>query len=690
MAALLKRHWARILVTLLPVAAMAAFVVAPSRPMLDSLDFGIYDWRLRLTAPHTFDPRIVIVDIDDMSLQAVGQWPWGRDTMARLTHELMDRQKAAALGFDMVFPEEDRSSGLNSLRELADGPLSDNAALKAQLESLTPALDNDGNFARAMHHHRVALGYYLTQSGTPLTKGTLPQPQLKSTDFPAGRIYATQWNGFGGNIAPLAVAASAAGFINAYISSRSDGLLRLAPLLAYFGGEHGQDGYYESLGLAVYRLATATEQITPRFAPTNDKAPPLQALVLGSGPTATTVPVDQISRMLVPYRGAGGATGGSFQYVSAIDVLSGGLRPGDLSGKIVLVGTTAPGLQDLRATPMSATFPGVEVHANVISALLDRRFVSLPDYARGFELAVLLVAGLLLAFVMSALPLLRASMFFLLVFLAVIAFNTWLFLAQGLVLPLASALVTMLLAFGANMGWGYLVEARARRGLANLFGTYVPRPLVEKMLESPRNYSMRAESKELTVMFCDMRGFTRISEQLPPVALQSFLNELFSRLTEIISRHGGTVDKYMGDCVMAFWGAPVPSDDHATSAVAAALEMAEAVKHLRIADQDTEVNVGIGLNTGVMSVGDMGSLVRRSYTVVGDAVNLAARLESLGPAYGVAIVASEQTMQRSRGFESRPRAGSRPPAERDHLHPVGLEPRRGKGWASVNRPSCMK
>jgi adenylate cyclase len=161
---------------------------------------------------------------------------------------------------------------------------------------------------------------------------------------------------------------------------------------------------------------------------------------------------------------------------------------------------------------------------------------------------------------------------------------------------------------------------------------------------------MRAESKELTVMFCDMRGFTQFSEQLPPIALQAFLNDLFSRLTEIISRHGGTVDKYMGDCVMAFWGAPVPNEDHATSAVAAALEMKQAVKRLRAEGHHSEVSVGIGINTGVMSVGDMGSSVRRSYTVVGDAVNLASRLEGLGATYGVAIVASASTMQRSRGF----------------------------------------
>jgi len=310
-------------------------------------------------------------------------------------------------------------------------------------------------------------------------------------------------------------------------------------------------------------------------------------------------------------------------------------------------------LQDLRATPTSATFPGVEIQANIVSALLDRRLLAVPDYALGYEVVVLASAGIILALGLSLLRMSRAVILFAATIAAVVGLNAWLFVSGGLVLPLASALLMMGMAFAANMGWGYFVEERGRRGLANLFGTYVPRQLVEKMLERPAQYSMRAESKELTVMFCDMRGFTNLSEQLSPQELQEFLNTVFNRLTRIISRYDGTVDKYMGDCVMAFWGAPVDTPNHAALAVEAAIDMAASIRELSEQNRQSgrpAISVGIGINTGVMSVGDMGSAVRRSYTVIGDAVNLASRLEGLGSTYGEVIVASETTMRAAPAF----------------------------------------
>lgn len=650
------RHWPRILITLVPVVLMLVHVAtSPIRPLLDGMDLSIADWRLRLTLPERQDPRIVIVDIDDTSLQTVGQWPWGRDKLAAMAKELLVRQKVAVIGFDMVFAEDDRGSGLAVLRELVDGPLRADPAMRAEVDKLAPTLDNDGSFARAIENHRVALGYYLTQADLPLTRGVLPPPVLPPAALPVGaRKYSTQWNGFGSNIEPLANAVSSAGFINAVISARGDGLLRAAPLLAYYRGYGAKEGYYESLGLAVYRLFAGIDTVVPLMAPKRGEgAPPLQALQLGTGPDATRVPLSGRTSMWIPFIGPGGPEGGSFQYISAVEVLERGLPAGELAGKIVLVGTTAPGLQDLRATPVGATFPGVEIHANVISALLDRRFIALPDYAVGFEFSVLVVTGLALAIGLSFASVGRGTLFFVMMLGLVVALNTWLFKVHGLVLPLASALVTMTMAFVINIGWGYFVEARNRRKLAQLFGTYVPPQLVEKMQEEPGRYSMRAESKELTALFCDMRGFTRMSENLAPVELQAVLNRHFSRLTDVISRHGGTVDKYMGDSVMAFWGAPVDNPMHATLAVRAAIDMAEAVQEMSRANLAAglpEVAVGIGINTGLMSVGDMGSDVRRSYTVIGDSVNLAARLEGLSATYGVSVLATEATVKAVPGY----------------------------------------
>jgi adenylate cyclase len=324
-----------------------------------------------------------------------------------------------------------------------------------------------------------------------------------------------------------------------------------------------------------------------------------------------------------------------------------------LKDKIVLLGTTAPGLVDLRVTPVGETYPGVETHANVISGLLDGKVLVKPDYAVGYDVVMLVLAGLTLAI---ALPLLSASRAMMLsggVVFALVAFNFWMYSSFGLVLPLASALTMAVSAFALNMSYGYFVESRSKRELANLFGTYVPPELVDEMVKNPDSYSMKASNKELTVMFCDMRGFTKMSEQMEPLQLQELLNGVFSRLTSLIRANRGTIDKYMGDCVMAFWGAPVETADHAALAVKAAMEMALAVSDIN-KDHRTkgipEIGIGIGLNTGTMCVGDMGSNIRRSYTVIGDAVNLGSRLEGLSKAYGVDIVVSESTKKLAPNF----------------------------------------
>ena len=644
----IRRHWPRMAITLLPVLLALVHATDLYRfSFVDRLDHFIYDVRLRSTMPRTLDPRIVIVDIDDVSLQQLGQWPWGRDKLALLTTEIMVRQQALVLGFDVIFAEPDGSSSLATLERLVAGPLRGVPGLADEIRRMAPDLDHDSAFARALAGQRVALGYYFTQQGA---KGLLSEPVLPADAFPAQHSYTSKWSGFGGNIAPLASVAASGGFLNMLVASSKDGLVRTAPLLAYYDGDSAKPGYYESLGMAVFRLAHDEPPLGASLT-SNDA---LDALVLPIGSAAPLrVPVDQGGSLLVPFRGPGGAGGGSFRYVSAADVLSGKLAPAELRGKIVLIGATAPGLEDLRATPIGSAFPGVEIHANVVSGLLDRRLFEQPAYAVGYDALLIVLAGLALAYGLSVLSMLRATLLGATVALTLVGLNSWAFLQGALVLPLAAALVMTAMAIGLNVGWGYFVEARVRRGLTELFGTYVPPQLVEEMLASPRRYSMRAESKELTVMFCDMRGFTQMSEQMAPTELQAFLNSVFSQLTAIISTHRGTVDKYMGDCVMAFWGAPVDTPDHAELAVAAALEMAAAVHTINDAHRAggrPEISVGIGLNTGVMSVGDMGSALRRSYTVVGDAVNLASRLEGLSGYYGVEVIASETTRRATPAF----------------------------------------
>ena len=654
----LASHWRRMLVTLVPVV-FALLHATDWLPLgvVQRLDNLLYDARLRATMPGTVDSRIVVVDIDEQSLSEVGHWPWSRDKLARLTDELFVRQQAALVGFDVLFAEADTSSGLDTLQKLAREDLQNHPEFAARVQDLQAQLDFDSLFAQALSGRDAVLGYYFTSDREGRTRGVLPAPVMEDGAMQGASSRVTVWNGYGANIAQLAQAAPQAGFFNSVTDS--DGVVRAIPLLAQFDGR-----YYESLALAMFRRLVGQPSVAPGFVNGAASAGALASIQLRTTDSKTiSIPVDDRVTTLVPFRGPGGAQGGSFVYESAADVLAGRLLPAQLAGKIVLVGTTAPGLLDVRATPVGQIYPGVEVHANVLSGLLDGTRLVRPDYAVGFDVLVLVLVGLVLAWVLPLLPAAGAVLLSLGVLAGLVGLNFWLYAGWGLVLPLASALLMVLAAFVLNMSYGYLVESRAKRRLAGLFGTYVPPELVDEMVRRPGSYSMQARNQELTVMFCDMRGFTQMSEHMEPIQLQGLLNGVFSRLTQTISANRGTIDKYMGDCVMAFWGAPVETPEHAHLAVQAALEMAAAVQAMNTANAvnaapklaghtppPTAISMGIGLHTGVMCVGDMGSDIRRSYTVVGDAVNLGARLEGLSAIYGVSIVASEATRAQAPDF----------------------------------------
>ncbi len=647
---MLSKHWSRIAVTLVPLvfALLHATGFLPIG-VLQRLDDIIYDARLRATMPKTMDDRIVIVDIDEKSLAEVGRWPWGRNKLGELVDDLFARQKIAMLGFDVVFAESDESSGLKRLRQLAQTEMKDQPGFTDRLNQLQGALDYDAVFAKSLEKKPVVLGYYFTSDRDGRTSGALP-PSVMSKESLRGRPIAfTSWNGYGSNIEQIAKAAPVAGFFNSI--TETDGVVRSIPLIAEYKGQ-----YYESLSMAMFRMLIGQPSVEPGFPQENflgRNYQYLESVLLKQGAKTLAVPVDKRVATLVPFRGPGGVAGGSFKYISAADLLSKRLPPETLKDKIVLLGTTAPGLLDLRVTPVGETYPGVETHANVISGLLDGKVFVKPDYAMGYEVVVLVFAGLALAFALPLFSATRAVAASVIVIAALVALNFSLYLGSGVVLPLASALVMALTAFALNMSYGYFVESRSKRELANLFGTYVPPELVDEMVKDPDSYSMKATSKELTVMFCDMRGFTKMSEQMEPTKLQELLNGVFSRLTDLIRANRGTIDKYMGDCVMAFWGAPVDTPNHAHLAVKTAMEMANAVRKINEdhrAKGIPEIGIGIGLNTGTMCVGDMGSDIRRSYTVIGDSVNLGSRLEGLSKTYGVDIVVSESTRKLAPDF----------------------------------------
>ncbi|MEQ1685342.1 MAG: adenylate/guanylate cyclase domain-containing protein [Burkholderiaceae bacterium] len=633
--------WRVLRIALLVSALVAAVAHAagywPLR-FVTQLDLAIADARLRALMPRTLDARIVIVDVDEKSLAEVGRWPWGREQMAALTEELFARQKAAVVGFDMLFAEPETGAALPVLERLAQ----EVPALAARLPAWRSQLDPDRRFAAALSGREAVLGYYLTSDRGGRQTGKLPAPAFDATVLHGRPVAFTRWDGYAANIDVLARAAPAAGYFN--FAPDADGLVRSLPLIATLGNEH-----HEALALAMFRRFTGALHVLPGFASSGDNT--LVSVVLEQAGRRHVIPVDEHARVRVPFRGAGGPGGGSFEYVPASDLLKGRTAPAHLAGKLVLIGSTAPGVYDQRSTPVSAVYPGVEVHANLLSGLLDARVPVQPDWAAGYEIMLLLLIAAALTWGLPRLRAARAAQLTALLSVVLVALNLWAYVARGLVLPLAAPLLLVLLIYLGTTVWGYIVEGRSRRSLARLFGTYVPPELVEEMARDPARYDMRAENRELTVMFCDMRNFTQVSERLAPEDVRGLVNRFFSSMTAAIRAQRGTLDKYIGDAIMAFWGAPLADADHALHAVQAALAMAQRLNALNDDLRERglpQIGVGIGLNTGLVCVGDMGSDMRRSYTVMGDAVNLASRIEALTRHYGVDVLAGEATVQATR------------------------------------------
>jgi adenylate cyclase len=604
----IARHWPLVLTLAVFLLHGLGFY---RLPYTERLDAWIYDARIVAHAPRTLDPNVAIVDVDEASLSAIGRWPWPRSKIADLITRLTDEQQAAAVGFDMVFAEPD-----------------------------TP--QNDAALAAALRQKPVVLGYYLTSDRAAHTSGMLPAPLMTRQSLGGRDFQVTAWSGFGANLPALSAAAPQAGFINAI--SDDDGVIRSAPLVAEYQGQ-----YYESLALGLFRRYRAVEGILPAISPHYAQAsakldyPYLDGLRLQRAQAAETIAVDSKVAMLVPYRGRGGANAGSFTYISAKDVLQGKLAPASLKGKVVIFGSSAPTLEDLRVTPMGNTYPGVEVQANLVAGLIAGQTAVQPDYARAFELFQLLVLSLLLLILFTRLQPAGAVVVTLMVCVALWWLHRTLHFEMCLVLPVASALALCLVAFVVHASYGFFLEGQRRKHLVRLFGSYVSPHWVSRMVRSQNDYSMQASNQNLTVMFCDMRGFSRLAETLQPLALQALLNDIFNRLSDVIQLHGGTIDKYMGDCVMAFWGAPEPQFDHAARAVRCALQMQRAIMQFNAEAEATTplLQMGIGIHTGLMCVGDMGSNIRRSYTVIGNAVNIAARLQDLCKPYNRSLLLSD-------------------------------------------------
>ena len=635
---LYKRHLIRIVLSLVVLAVFLLHVSKIMRfEVLDAVEQFAYDQRLRLTTVSTVDDRIVIVDIDERSLATEGRWPWGRDKLAVLIDQLFDEYGVAMVGFDVFFPERDESSGLKILEALADTEFQNDARFKSKVAELEPSLNYDRIFSSSLTGRPVVLGYFfnsVAEDETHREAGVIPDALFQAGSFAGRNIPFSVANGFGGNLPELQAAAIGAGHVNPTIDS--DGKVRGIPMLYEY-----EDAYYESLSLAMARQFLGVEQVEPGFAEGSSARSGysgLEWLQVGN----RRVPVDNYVRSLVPYRGKKG----SYPYVSATDVLHGTADAKSLEGRIILVGTSAPGLLDLRSTPIQKIFPGVEIHANMIAGILDNKIKDNPAYTLGAEFLLVALSGLFMALLLPLLSPLWGTVATVLLLSAVVGANLAIWQTQNLVLPVATGVVLLFVMYLFNVTYALFVETRGKRQLAGLFGQYVPPELVDEMSEDPDTFSLEGENRELTVLFSDVRSFTTISEGLEPKELSALMNEYLTPMTRIIHEHRGTIDKYMGDAIMAFWGAPLHDGDHARHALEASIEM---LSQLRVLHADFEkkgwppIRIGVGLNTGPMNVGNMGSEFRMAYTVLGDAVNLGSRLEGLTKGYGVELIVSEST-----------------------------------------------
>ena len=582
---------------------------APRFEILDRIENYLYDARIRMTMPGTVDKRVVIIDIDERSQLRLGQWPWPRQTLAELVDSLFDDYNVRVLGLDVLFAEQGRD-------------------------------DSNQAFAESFIARDVVTGFVFKDSigdKEPRTIGKLPAPVIRGADIDKVEVPFVRAVGYTGSLAALQENAIDGGFFDAPLID-SDGVFRRAPLVQQFDGD-----LYPSLALAVARVALGNPGVGLDFAANSDglmRGVDLEAFVLGE----LSIPVNEQVAVFIPYRGPQE----SFPYISAVDVLDGSAPAEVLDGRIALLGASAAGLLDLRSTPVGQRYIGVEAHANLIAGLIDGQIRRQPAYSAGLEIVLLLLVAFVMALLLPRLSPLSALSLIVGVFIASMAFNFWMWSSLMLVVPLASILSYTIIAALLHLTYGFLIEQRNKRHLSQIFGQYIPPSLVEEIDASGAEVSLEGETREMSVLFSDVRSFTTISEGLDARELTQLMNEFLTPFTRAIQEHRGTIDKYMGDCVMAFWGAPLDDKDHARHALLSAYDMLSAVESL---DDEFErkgwpkIRVGVGISSGDMNVGNMGSEFRVAYTVMGDTVNLGSRLEGLTKQYGVDIIVSTRTVE---------------------------------------------
>ncbi len=659
-ARFIRRNRAGLIIsTVICILSLALYVpvyLAP-RPsplfgFLSDIELKTLDTRFLLRGRRSPDRAIVIVAIDQKSEDVLGRWPFPRSYLAQALNYL-NQAGARTVAFDINFPQPDENSALQALRQVKTdyekGGRPHSAAGKqylARLDSLLASADNDQQFAAALSHYPNAiLGYFfLPREKTGSQNRKQVNAFINYLSFQAyprivhpkySRLFdGPDFTGISPNLSRFALYAKNFGFFNAFPDP--DGTLRREAVIARFKGS-----FYPSLDVAAAMayLNLPLNRVEVVFGPDG-----LEKINLGR----LSLPTDPEGFVQIDYRGPSG----TYPTYSLADVVDHRVPLRAFRNKLVLIGPTALGIADMAVTPFQQmSFPGVEIHANFIDDILNGRFIRRGLRENLMDISFLVLFSLGAGVLLSVVPPVRATTILLVTLGVFLWFAYYLFVADRIWIAVFLPTAELTTNYAAIISYRFFFEEREKKKVRGAFQQYLPPALISQLLERPELLRLGGEEKELTVMFCDIRGFTALSEGLSPSALVELLNEYLSAMTDVIFRHWGTLDKYIGDAIMAFWGAPYPQDDHAERSCRAALDMGRALHTLRQGWAERGlplIDFGVGINSGPVLVGNMGSKRRFNFTIMGDNVNLASRLEGINKQFGTRIIVSQYTYQRVR------------------------------------------
>jgi adenylate cyclase len=609
------------LVGLLTLGAFVALNVLGLLP-IDRLTPLVFDAYQRLQPRVESGAPLAIVDIDEASIAELGQWPWSRAVLGKIVDRLGELG-AATIAFDVVFSEPDRTSLAEAARSLQQA---------GATVVLPPgqALDNDALFAAAIARNSVVAGIVASND----TTGALPAPKA---GFAFGgtdpKRYLPDFKGGVSNLKILTDAAQGLGVFS--FPPSSDGIVRIIPLVAASGGN-----LYPALSIEALRLAQGAQSVLVRSTDASGETaagtPAMSTLRVG----AIDIPTGPHGELWVYFSGLRSMP--TIPAAALLDPQRSASFADQIAGHIVLVGTSAVGLRDLVATPTDASMPGVRVHAEIIDQILGGTYLSRPDWAVGAETLAALLLGLVLVFIAqrggATLSAITA-----LALIAIAVGGSWAGFHEARLLldPILPA-SAVLAVFAVNMPLLLLLTDREKQFVRGAFGRYLSPTLVERLADHPGALKLGGEMRDLTILFSDIRGFTSLSENLAPDELTGLLNGFLTPMTDVLLESEATIDKYMGDAIMAFWNAPLDIADHPRKACRAALAMLASLEQMN-RERGSALKVGVGLNSGPACVGNLGSAQRFSYSAIGDSVNLASRVEGLTKSYGVSVLVTEAT-----------------------------------------------